>query len=163
MVKSRGLLVNTDKWQHIPFPKTAPVRGDCCRETESRWCPPSPPWGAGSSSIGKCSWQTPAAGTRPGPRTRGGTWPSRRQQTAVQLAGVPHTYGRLFASARHCWWAGVAPLSGHSAPPGLQAPVQNFTLKQLLIAKCSLLSCYCCKQRQEKAKRQAKQPESKER
>lgn len=129
------------KWWHIPFPKMAPGMGDRCRETKGRWRPPSPPWGAGSSSAGKCSWQTLAAGTWPGSRTRGGTLPSCPQQTAVQLAEVLHTR-HLFASSRHCWWPGVA---AQSAPLGLQAGVAKFTLKQFLIVKCSLLSCYCCK------------------
>lgn len=41
-------------------------------------------------------------------------------------------------------WGGCTQ-PGCSPPLGLVPGVAEFTLKQFLIVKCSLLSCYCCK------------------
>lgn len=142
----------------MPLPKTAPGMGDHCRETEGRWWPLSPLRGAGSSSIGKRSWQTLPAGTRLGCRTPGGPWRSCWQQTAVQLAGVPHTPPLRLSQPLLVGWGGCTE-RGCSAPLRLQPDVAELILKQFLIVKCGLLSRYCCKYRQEKATRQIKWPE----
>lgn len=108
------------KWWRIPFPKTAPGMGNRCRETEGRWWRPSPPWRTGSSSVGKCSRQTLAAGTRLGGRSRGGPWPCCRRQTAVQLAGAPlaHPFLPQPDTAGGLGWLHGAGLLCSSGPEG---------------------------------------------